>query len=288
LDSARGYGYNIESRLILESPQMSLPPPPALERASTVYGPVRSWRFGRSLGIDPIVEISTCSFNCIYCQLGQIQRITAERREHVPIAWVREDLARVDWSGVDVVTISGSGEPTLATNLAEMIAAIKEVTDKPVHILTNATLFHLPEVRSSVLAADVVACKLDAPNDAILQRMNRPAEGISLQQILEGIVCLRRKYHGKLSLQVMLMPASLPRLNEWIPLIQRIQPDEVQLNTPKRPYPLEWYRESRGDHDRKEDSRKNRVLKVISREEAAEAERLLRDATGVKIVSVYG
>ncbi|MEK6624776.1 MAG: radical SAM protein, partial [Bdellovibrionota bacterium] len=34
----------------------------------TVYGPVKSWRFGQSLGIDPIFHVSTCSFNCIYCQ----------------------------------------------------------------------------------------------------------------------------------------------------------------------------------------------------------------------------
>jgi wyosine [tRNA(Phe)-imidazoG37] synthetase (radical SAM superfamily) len=280
--------YNIESGWKLERLQINIMPVKELERPSTIYGPVPSWRFGRSLGIDPIVQTSICSFNCIYCQLGQIQRITAERREYVPTEWVREDLQPVAWAGVDVVTISGSGEPTLATNLAEIIAAIKKATDKNVHILSNATLFGLPEVRQSVAAADVVACKLDAVDDEILQRMNRPAAGITLERIVDGIVALRGAYSGKLSLQIMLMPANLPRLGEWATFIKRIQPDEIQLNTPKRAYPLEWYRESRGDHDRQADARKNRVLKTISQAEAAEAERVLQAATGIKIISVYG
>ncbi|MGK7944070.1 MAG: radical SAM protein, partial [Microcystaceae cyanobacterium] len=41
------------------------------ENFLTVYGPVTSWRYGRSLGIDPIGSLSTCSFNCVYCQLGE-------------------------------------------------------------------------------------------------------------------------------------------------------------------------------------------------------------------------
>jgi wyosine [tRNA(Phe)-imidazoG37] synthetase (radical SAM superfamily) len=253
--------YNIESGWKLERLQINIMPVKELERPSTIYGPVPSWRFGRSLGIDPIVQTSICSFNCIYCQLGQIQRITAERREYVPTEWVREDLQPV---------------------------AIKKATDKNVHILSNATLFGLPEVRQSVAAADVVACKLDAVDDEILQRMNRPAAGITLERIVDGIVALRGAYSGKLSLQIMLMPANLPRLGEWATFIKRIQPDEIQLNTPKRAYPLEWYRESRGDHDRQADARKNRVLKTISQAEAAEAERVLQAATGIKIISVYG
>ena len=53
------------------------------DNKSTVYGPVKSWRFGMSLGIDPIFVTSTCSFNCIYCQLGNIQDITTNFKEYV-------------------------------------------------------------------------------------------------------------------------------------------------------------------------------------------------------------
>ena len=87
------------------------------ERVSTIYGPVDSWRFGRSLGVDLILVSSVCSFNCVYCQLGNIQEITAGRRLFVPTERVMEDLRASDWRGSDIVTFSGSGEPTLALNL---------------------------------------------------------------------------------------------------------------------------------------------------------------------------
>lgn len=258
-----------------------------MTRASTVYGPVNSWRFGRSLGIDPILEVSTCSFNCIYCQLGAIQRIIGERREFVPAQWIADDLRPVNWDEVDVVTISGSGEPTLASNLGEIVAQLRAAADRPIHLLTNATLLGDPEVRRELAALDVVSCKLDAPDDATLTRINRPLAGISLDQIVTGIEQLRREYSGRLLLQIMLMPASMRRIEDWVPLIERVRPDEIHLNTPMRPYPAEWYLESRGDHESRFYQGKKTSLRVITREEARAAEQLLRERTGVRLVSVY-
>ena len=215
-------------------------------RPSTIYGPVISWRYGRSLGVDPIVEVSTCSFNCIYCQLGNIQRVTESRRVFVPTADVEADLRGVNWDEVDVVAISGSGEPTLAANLDEIIAAIKNAAAKPVLILTNATQLYLPEVRRMIAGADILECKLDAPTEDLLRRINRPAPEVTLERIVEGITALRAEFAGRLTLQVMLMPANIKEVELWVPLIQSIRPDEVHLNTPRRPYPMEWYRESRG------------------------------------------
>lgn len=256
-------------------------------RPSTVYGPVISWRYGRSLGIDPIVETSTCSFSCVYCQLGQIQRVTEERRVYVPTAEIEADLAAVNWDEVDIVTISGNGEPTLATNLEEIIAAIKRVAAKPVLVLTNATLLYLPEVRRAVAAADIMECKLDAPTDDLLRRINRPAPGVTVARIVEGICALRAEFGGKVTLQVMLMPGNIKELELWVPLIQATRPAEVHLNTPRRPYPMEWYRESRGDHESKFYSGEKRTLRVVTREEAEAAEAMLRERTGVVVTSVY-
>ncbi len=264
---------------------------PSLPQPGTVYGPVRSWRYGRSLGIDPIVETSTCSFNCIYCQLGSIQRITDERRIFVATDRVRRDLAAVDWDQVDVVGISGSGEPTLALNLDEIIAAIRECTDRPIHLLTNATLLDRPEVRCQIVGLDLIACKLDAPDMATLRLINRPAAGIELERIIEGMVALRAEFHGTLSLQVMLMPANVRLIESWVPLIERIKPDMIQLNTPRRPYPTRWYLESRGDHERLAAAAAGvatRQLRVVTPEEARAAETMLRQRTGINVLSVYG
>jgi wyosine [tRNA(Phe)-imidazoG37] synthetase (radical SAM superfamily) len=258
-----------------------------VRRPSTIYGPVPSWRFGRSLGVDPILEPSTCSFNCIYCQLGSIQRVTAERRIFVPTDYVREDLRAVAWRGVDVVTLSGSGEPTLAANLGEIVATLRAATDRPIHLLTNATLFEDPEVRREVAAIDVISCKLDAPDDETLQRVNRPAPGIALERIVHGIELLRADHPGRLLLQVMLMPGNVERAADWAPLIERIRPDEVHLNTPRRPYPARWYLESRGDHASEHCRGKKTLPRTITREQALGVERLLRERTGATVLSVY-
>ncbi|MCE5230117.1 radical SAM protein [bacterium] len=253
---------------------------------STVYGPVDSWRFGKSLGIDPILVQSTCSFDCIYCQLGRIQNQTTEVRVYVPTEQVRRDLESVDWGGVDVVSISGSGEPTLAANIGEIIDLIKERTDKPVHLLTNATMLGDAEVRKRLSRLDFISCKLDAPSDDVLQKMNRPADGISIGRIVDGIVALRREFAGMLALQIMFMPLNVDAVEAWVPLIKRIQPDTIQLNTPRRPYPSQWRLESRGNHGAKAGI-DGTALRTITLEQAELAEKILGERTGVEIVSVY-
>lgn len=255
-------------------------------RPSSVYGPVKSWRFGHSLGIDPIVERSTCSFDCIYCQLGRIQAVTTERRVYVPTEQVRRDLSTVKWGGVDVVSISGSGEPTLATNLGEIIDVIREFTDRPIHLLTNATQLYLADVRRQLMRLDLVSCKLDAPDDKTLRRVNRPAPGITVERIVNGIVALRKEFAGTLALQVMFMPTNLAEIEAWVPLINKIKPDSVQLNTPRRPYPTEWRLENRGNHAAVAGPG-GRSLRIITPEQAKRAESILRERTGVEILSVF-
>ncbi|MEM0950673.1 MAG: radical SAM protein [Cyanobacteria bacterium P01_H01_bin.74] len=252
---------------------------------SSVYGPVKSWRVGSSLGIDMLLETSTCSFNCIYCQLGNIQLKTAERMIYVPTAQLERDLRLSDWPSADIITFSGSGEPTLALNLAEAIYLVKEYTQKPVMVLTNATLLDDDAVIADLQSADIVACKLDAGSEASLKQMNRPVNGITLASIVSGIKKLKTRYSGKLALQCMFMPTNIKELESMAELINDIQPDEVQLNTPKRPYPLSWVLASRGNHS--ETGYPSRKLRVIEPLKAEEIEAFLAKNTQVPIVSIY-
>ncbi len=93
---------------------------------STVYGPVNSWRVGSSLGIDLLFQTSICSFNCIYCQLGDIQLKTIERKIYVDTDQVEKDFKNSRWPESDIITLSGNGEPTLALNMGEVIHFIQE------------------------------------------------------------------------------------------------------------------------------------------------------------------
>ncbi|MFM7580723.1 MAG: radical SAM protein, partial [Microcystaceae cyanobacterium] len=158
-----------------------------LSTFSAVYGPVLSWRYGRSLGIDPIGPVSTCSFNCVYCQLGEIETISQERRIFIPTQTILEELAALAPWEVDIITLSGSGEPTLALNLEDILQGIKTLTHKPILVLTNATQLGDPSVRKALSLADKVSVKLDGISEDLLRRVNRPTDGIHLNEVIAGI-----------------------------------------------------------------------------------------------------
>lgn len=254
---------------------------------STVYGPVKSWRVGQSLGVDLLFRTSICSFRCIYCQLGKIEVPTRERQVYVETEKVMADLEASDWRSADIITLSGSGEPTLALNLAEVIRGLKARTGKPVMVLTNATTLIDPQVRADLQEADKVFCKLDASDERMLQLIDRPVEGVTLESIVEGIKALRAEYGGYLAIQSMFMPQNAKDIEAYAELLNQIQPDEVQLNTPLRPVPKGWYIEARGNHDRESAPYEAFELKHLDREQAVALEARLRELTGLKIVSVY-
>src|SRR5919204_3243273 len=132
-----------------------------MSEVSTVYGPVNSWRVGRSLGVDLLCVNSVCSFRCVYCQLGRINVHTAERKVYVTTERVMADLGASAWREADIITLSGSGEPTLAANMGEVIREIKKLTRKPVLVLTNSAQLVSASVRRELCEADKVFCKLD-------------------------------------------------------------------------------------------------------------------------------
>ncbi|NJN29505.1 MAG: radical SAM protein [Synechococcales cyanobacterium RM1_1_8] len=206
-----------------------------------VYGPVQSWRYGRSLGIDPIGTCSTCSFDCVYCQLGVIERHSRKREIFVPTDLIQEALAQYySESGqaedaIDVVTLSGSGEPTLALNLREIITTIKSISHRPVVVLTNGSLLNQSQVRSALMLADRVAIKVDAVSEDLFQRINRPV-GIEIDHFLEHVRTFSDEYSGHLAFQTMILSAwSIDDKARYISFLNNCMPDEVQLNLPKRP-----------------------------------------------------
>jgi wyosine [tRNA(Phe)-imidazoG37] synthetase (radical SAM superfamily) len=168
----------------------------------------------------------------------------------VPTSRILEELqAYRQWQDVDVVTLSGSGEPTLALNLAEILAVVKEVTPKPTVVLTNSSLLlDNPEVRSALARADMVATKLDAVFADRWQRINRPVAGLDLFDILVGIEQLRQEYRGYLAIQTMVVfPWTPDLIADYIRILKRSQPDEVQLNIPSRPRRLSRQLAARGN-----------------------------------------
>ncbi len=274
-----------------------------------VYGPVSSWRSGVSLGIDPIGDISTCSFNCVYCQLGKIQNITNEIKTYIKTEDIIEDLLDFEKEGLfsfdnlDVITFAGSGEPCLAENLGEIIDEINKIQDLRIEegilnkrvkisILTNATMFHNKEVRERAKKVDLISLKLDAPNDKYLKQINQPAEGITMDSIITGIKKFKEEYRGESQLQMMFLPKYLKEDNfieDLAELILETKVDEVQINTPTRPKPTngKYHIESRGNHPAKEntdvDIYETIDLPVITKEEAFHIEDRIKEIIGKKM-----
>jgi wyosine [tRNA(Phe)-imidazoG37] synthetase (radical SAM superfamily) len=203
---------------------------------SIVYGPVPSWRLGRSLGIDLLSrKAKTCNFNCVYCQLGETVDPVTKRGEFVSLVQLSEELREAKGVAADYVTFSGTGEPTLASNLGQAIEIAKSILNLPVAVLTNSSLMPREDVRHDLAKADVVVAEVDANTQELFRQINRPVTALSLIDILGGIQLFRREFEGKLCMEVMLIKLNENFAGEIARVARLLSPDQVQLNTPLRP-----------------------------------------------------
>jgi wyosine [tRNA(Phe)-imidazoG37] synthetase (radical SAM superfamily) len=185
-----------------------------------------------------LVPFKTCSYDCIYCQLGRTTCKTTERKEWVPLDDVLLELKDALATRPDYITLSGSGEPTLHARLGEVVDRIKSMTNVPLAVLTNGSLLWDEDVRQQLHGADLVVPSLDAGNESTFQQVNRPHETISFEKLLDGLIAFRREFPGKYWLEVLLvadLSATQPEVAQMAEHVDRIRPDRVQLNTVTRP-----------------------------------------------------
>lgn len=202
-----------------------------------IYGPVYSWRMGFSLGIDPLnTSTKNCNFDCSYCQLGRFEALPSERRVFVPASWIVEEVKALPAGcQIDYLTFSGNGEPTLASNLGEMIQALRDVRPEKVAVITNATLIMRRDVQKDLRMADLVLVKMDAADQETFEAMNHPAKGVLLADIIKGIKDFRKTFEGRLALQIMFVESNKAQAPQMAALAREINADEIQINTPLRP-----------------------------------------------------
>lgn len=204
-----------------------------------VFGPVPSRRLGFSLGVDPVVP-KTCTLDCVYCELGPTTECTVERKAYVPVDGILEELAArlAEGPDLDFITLSGSGEPTLNSDIGRLIDGIKAITDKPVAVLTNGTLLTDPGVREALARADVVAPSIDAVSQEVFERVNRPHPSLSAAAIVDGLKTFARDYRGRIWLEVVFVEGlndDSGEVERIAGIIDAIEPDKVHVNTVVRP-----------------------------------------------------
>ena len=213
-----------------------------------IFGPVPSRRLGVSLGVD-LINLKTCNFDCVYCEVGRTPKTITERREYVNVETVLIELKDYLKTNpyLDFITFAGSGEPLLNSKIGYLIKEIKKITDTKIAIITNGALFCKDEVIDEVLEADIIIPSLDAVSEEIFQKINRPNEEYRIEDIKKGLVNLRKKYKGKIALEIFIIDGLnniKEELDEFKKVIKEINPDKIQLNSLDRPPVEGWVKKA--------------------------------------------
>ena len=212
-----------------------------------VYGPVPSRRLGRSLGVSPIPP-KTCSYTCVYCQLGRTTHLQTERESFFPREKVLAEIIKsASKNRIDYVTFVGDGEPTLNRDLGWLIRHTKDRLQLPVAVITNGSLLSQEDVRDDLKGADVVIPTLDAGNERTFRAVNRPHRSIDYDTMLQGLADFRRQYGGQIWIEVMLVKDlndTEKELQSIRQAVDMIRPDRVYVLTPIRPPAEPWVRSS--------------------------------------------
>ncbi|MEW6668243.1 MAG: radical SAM protein [Thermodesulfobacteriota bacterium] len=207
-------------------------------RRRYIFGPVPSRRLGLSLGVD-LLPGKTCTYNCLYCQLGRTGKRVIEPCDRVPIEEVLAELRRrLEEVTPDTITVSGSGEPTLHPRIGEVISMMKRTTATRVAVLTNASLLWRDEVRRALSGADLLMPTFSTAFEKTFRAIHRPHRDLRLARIVEGLRLLRKGFRGKVFVEVMLLRGYNDGDREIEALrdaLSAVSPDRIHLNTVVRP-----------------------------------------------------
>ncbi len=213
-----------------------------------VYGPIRSRRLGRSLGINLLPShLKVCTFNCSYCQYGwtnHARQADTSALENWPsptavVKAVGNALRTLNAQGeqVDRLTLAGHGEPTMHPQFHEIVKALRTLRNElcpgvPLAVLSNSSRLDLPEVRKAMLLVDERYLKLDAGDGATLRTIN--ASSLPFEQLVQGLQSV-----PDIVIQSMFVKDRTGRIDNtgdlcvinWINALQRIKPKAVHIYT---------------------------------------------------------
>jgi len=207
-----------------------------------VFGPVPSRRLGRSLGINNIPP-KHCSYSCLYCQVGPTKATeTQPRAFYRPEAIFNAVEQRLEklkdlHEAVDYLTFVPDGEPTLDANLGKTIELLRGLNVK-IAVISNASLIWQSHVREILKVADWVSLKADSVDASVWRRINRPCEGLDLDDILSGMLAFSVDFNGTLVTETMLLEGintDNDSVEQLTAFLQKLAPDKVYLAIPTRP-----------------------------------------------------
>jgi wyosine [tRNA(Phe)-imidazoG37] synthetase (radical SAM superfamily) len=220
---------------------------PSQGRLMIAFGPVPSRRLGRSIGINHIPP-KTCSYSCVYCQVGRTSRLRTARRAFYAEDNIVADVARkvngaqAANERVDYLTFVPDGEPTLDISLGRVIERLKPLGIK-IAVISNGSLLWRADVREALAAADWVSVKVDAVHPDVWRRVNRPHRSLWLSAVLEGMLTFAEAYRGELCTETMLVRDvndDGAHLADVAAFLAQLRPTRAYLAVPTRPPAEPW------------------------------------------------
>ncbi len=212
-----------------------------------IFGPVPSRRLGRSLGINNI-PAKTCSYSCIFCQIGYNTKMLIDREEFYnpknTIKEIKEKIYKLSELNekVDYITFVSDGEPTLDENIGYIASELKELSIKTA-IITNSSLIWKDDVRKDLTNFDTVSLKIDTVNPNVWSKINRPHKQLNLDNILSGIVEFSDNFTGKLITETMLVKGvndSKKDIIDTAKFITKLNISASYISIPTRPPTEKW------------------------------------------------
>ncbi|MDI9475798.1 MAG: radical SAM protein [Natronincolaceae bacterium] len=204
-----------------------------------VYGTVPSRRMGLSVGVSPIAE-GHCNYSCIYCQLGRTRNMTNKRKKYFDYKDIIGEFKEYISKNIkfDVATIVGEGEPLLYSDLGILIDELKLLTDKPIAVITNGALLYDSAVREDLRNADIVLPSLDATDEEMFKKINRPHGSIKFDDVVTGLRIFSNEYNGQLWIETMIVEGINDNRQFFLDLkelLGTINYHKLYINSPVRP-----------------------------------------------------
>ena len=196
-------------------------------REETVFGPIHSRRLGSSLGINLLPEKGKiCTFDCIYCECGwnkdgRNDTLLPSAEKVRKTLEIKLQQCKREGVPIDSITFSGDGESTINPEFSQIIDDTIVLRDKyypnsKITVLSNATMVHKPEVFAALRKVDNPVMKIDAPTNALIEKINHPAPGYDIHRVVEAL-----KQFG------------------WMDIVRILRPRETMVYTIDRPTPEE-------------------------------------------------
>ena len=217
------------------------------ESRTIAFGPVPSRRLGRSLGVNNIPP-KTCSYSCVYCQLGRTDRMRSERAAfYRPDEIYQEVLKRVERAEaagdpIDYLTFVPDGEPTLDAHLGESIDRLRRI-GLPIAVISNASLLWRADVRNDLAGADWVSVKVDAADEETWTAVNRPHRSLRFERVQAGVLDFAETFGGRLVSETMLVRGINDRerqIQGIAAFLGRLKPTVAYVAAPTRPPAEPW------------------------------------------------